>query len=427
MSRQLDRKVREKGTRFLVYPQFRGIQGFQKPEVIYLNAEPGSIQAGPEDDRQYVIDAVGKRPYRNGEGPPYTGKRNPPLQPDAQGHFDHVQPGSREFSAAAMFATIRRTQDIWEDYFKIKITPPQKLLLIPLIDWNNAQAGSNFLEFGYAEDAGKRYPYCENFDVLSHEEGHFIKDQIIGYPSNGNDTEEYHGHHEAFGDLVAIVASLHFNTVLDELLEHTSGNLFTENELSRLGEFGLNRFIRLAFNDRKLSDVRERSGEEPWRREEHALSEPFTGGVFDILVEVFQIALIERNLISTDLGRRSYDTHHNPSEAAVIQKEFEQLYAGNEDQFRDCLIDARDFLGNLMAEAWKQTRPDKLTYSKVLQNILDADRKISGGKYQQTIIGCFDWREILAPTVSANSQTWTKPHIIEELAYDPAKEGVTFQ
>jgi hypothetical protein len=127
------------------------------------------------------------------------------------------------------------------------------------------------------------------------------------------------------------------------------------------------------------------------------------------------------------LGRRSYNTHHNPREAAAIQQEFEQLYAGNEEQFKDCLIDARDFLGALMAEAWKHTSPDKLTYNKVLQNILDADRKISGGKYQQTIIDCFDWREILAPAAAANSLAWTKPHIIEELAYDPANEGVTLQ
>lgn len=312
------------------------------------------------------------------------------------------------------------------NFFKFKIHFPERLLLIPQIEWENAQAGSNFLEFGYAEVSGQRFPYCENFDVLSHEVGHFIKNQVIKYPSSrAQDTEEYHGHHEAFGDLVAIVASLHFHTVLDKLLEHSHGNLFSENELSRVGEIGENRSIRLAFNNLKMSDITIRSTDAPWRREEHFLSEPFTGGVFDILVEVFQIQLIEQNLISAELGKRAYRTHIDKREATAIQDEFKLAFEDKEENFKACLIDARDYLGNLMAEAWKRTNPDGLTYGKVLQHIIDADRQISGGKYRQTIVDCFNWREIIASTTSLNEQSWMEPHIIEELTFDPLNEEVT--
>ncbi|SYX83629.1 hypothetical protein [Paenibacillus alvei] len=139
----------------------------------------------------YVIDAQNKQHYQKFEGPPYTGPRFPPVQPDEQGHFDHVKPGQREFSSTTMFATVRRVMDIWEDYFNqsipwyFRLRFP-KLLLIPRVNWDNAQSGLGFLEFGYGrkEDDSIDYdnPYCENFDVLAHEAGHMIKNSIIGLP-----------------------------------------------------------------------------------------------------------------------------------------------------------------------------------------------------------------------------------------------------
>ncbi|MFF2855583.1 hypothetical protein [Peribacillus sp. NPDC058002] len=79
---------------------------------------------------------------------------------------------------------------------------------------------------------------------------------------------------------MAIVADLHFDSVIDHLLHNTKGNLFSINELSRMGELRNGRSIRVAFNNKKMSEV---------GREQHDLSEPFTGGAFDILVEKFQI------------------------------------------------------------------------------------------------------------------------------------------
>ncbi|PFU70026.1 hypothetical protein [Bacillus thuringiensis] len=414
MSQSLDAQAREQGTRFLIYPQSKTVPGFEQPEVVYLNSPPGSIQAGPEDERIYVVDVSDKIAFDEPKAPAFTyrytdPKAAPPVQPNAEGHFDHVRPGSREFSATTMYATVRRTMDIWEDYFGRTIPwpfSPPKLLLIPKVNWNNAHSGlEGFLEFGYPFLPGTRTfdldnPYCENFDVLSHEIGHTIKFSVIGIPEVV--TAEYGGHHEAFGDLVAIVASLHFNSVVDSLLENTKGNLFSTNELSRLGELRNGRSIRIAFNNKKMKDV---------GREAHDLSEPFTGGAFDILVEMFQINLIEKNLISQQLGDQSYEAHF--SDIPEIQEQFTSLYQGKELEFKNELLDARDKFGKLMATAWSNTSSENLHYGTVLRNILNADKELYNGKYEQTIRSCFDWRGITTDTLLEAPKL--KTHIVDEL------------
>lgn len=419
MSQFLDAQARESGTKFLVYPQNKKLKGFEQPEVIFINLPPGSIQAGPEDAKMYVIDAKNKLHYRFvGEGPPYQGPRFPPVQANQEGHFDHIRPNDRAFSSTVMYATVRRVLDIWEDYFGHEIewffqNEFPKLELIPRVEWDNAQSGNGFLEFGFGRNPDRSIdhsnPYCENFDVLSHEMGHAIKNSIIGSPNRNQDTKEYHGHHEAFGDLVAIVAVLHFDSVINHILKTTKGNLFSVNELSRMGELSESREIRRAFNDIKMSDVQ---GDD----EEHLLSEPFTGGAFDILVQVFQIHLIDKGLITKELGARAYKTHdHHTSEdeRTNIKKEFEQRYQGNEDAFKKALLDARDYFGKLMAKAWSNTSPNNLTYGKVLNHIVEADQELNEGKYKQDILDCFDWREILPE--AEGHRMLLETHIVDEL------------
>ena len=58
-------------------------------------------------------------------------------------------------------------------------------------EWDNAQPGYGFLEFGYGRRPGGGIdhdrPYCENFDVLAHELGHSIIFSQVGFPSNPAD------------------------------------------------------------------------------------------------------------------------------------------------------------------------------------------------------------------------------------------------
>ena len=95
-----------------------------------------------------------------------------------------------------MYATVRRVLDIWEDYFGHRLdwhfeSQFERLELIPLIDWDNAQSGFGFLEFGFGRTVSGTVdhtrPYCENFDVLAHELGHSIIFSEVGFPSSPAD------------------------------------------------------------------------------------------------------------------------------------------------------------------------------------------------------------------------------------------------
>lgn len=395
MSMKLDDALAETGTKFRVFGQPRYLPSFNQPETIRVSVQSKKVQAGPADDRMYVIDAINKRPYDEGETPPYTGKANAPVKPGRDGHFDHLQPTTREFSVAHMYAVVRRVLDIWEDYFGHFIPwhfedSFERLLLIPLIRWDNAHSGYGFLEFGYGRIPGgidSTKPYCENFDVLAHELGHSLIFSQVGVPSSKlTATKEYGGFHESAGDLVAILSVLHFHSVVDHILDHTHGNLFTVNELERVGELSESIQIRSAFNGLRMSDV----GSE----EEHDLSQPLTGAIFDILIEVFQKELVARNLISQNLADRSFNEGNEPHDDKQIQSEFDQAYAGKEAEFKVTLLTARDYLGQLLAKVWGGLSADCLTYAKVVSELLSADRDLTGGKYQQTIRACVAWRQI---------------------------------
>jgi hypothetical protein len=231
-----------------------------------------------------------------------------------------------------------------------------------------------------------------NFDVLAHEFGHSLIFSILGEPVSPSDSAvDYGGMHESSGDLVAILGSLHFESVLTHLLDTTKGNLFSSNELSRVGELSESRQIRIAFNYLRMSDVND---------EPHLRSLPLTGGVFDVMVEVFQKELVSQGLISADLATRSTNAPAGQAVDASIQAEFAEAYVGNEKGFKNALIAARDYLGQLLARTWSNLSPNFLTYHDVVRTLLRMDGEITGGRHGQTIRDCFSWREIQPPAGS---------------------------
>src|SRR5262249_2363186 len=235
----------------------------------------------------------------------------------------------------------------------------------------------------------RQRPYCENFDVLSHELGHSIIFSQVGVPQHPNDEAiDYGGMQESSGDLVAIVAVLHFDSVVNRLLAKTRGNLFTVNELDRVGELSDSRQIRIAFNYARMSDV----GDEP-----HDRSLPLTGAIFDIMVEVFQKNLVRAQLITPELARRSSQESASADELAALQGQFDAAYAGHEAGFKQSLLDARDYLGRLLARTWGSLSPNFLTYPHIVRALLRADRAETQGAHQDTIRSCFAWRQIRVP------------------------------
>jgi hypothetical protein len=228
---------------------------------VWVSPPAGSIGPGPTDDRMYVVDPIHKdQPYAFPDTPPYRQAVHPPVQPNEFGHFDHLDVNSRAFKAAHIYASLRRVLDIWEGYYDRPIDwhfqeQFDRLEVIPQLDWDNAQSGYGFIEAGHAtSEDGVDHPFSLNFDVLAHELGHSIIFSEVGFPTEGADTTEFLGFHESASDMVALISVLHFNSVVDHLLSTTRGNLYTLNELNRIGELSDTDQIRVASNDYTMSD-----------------------------------------------------------------------------------------------------------------------------------------------------------------------------
>jgi hypothetical protein len=398
-----DDRARTFGTRVRLFPQAPFLPGFGEPEVVWLSPPAGTVQPGPADDRIYVLDTVEKaEPYEFPYLPPFVGVANPAVRPNAEGHFDHLPTDSREFLAVHAYGSIRRVLDIFESYFGRRLPwqfsdSYERLEVIPLLDWGNAQSGYGFMEFGYERDETSRdRPYALNFDIIAHEVGHAILFSAMGLPAEDMWTPEYGAFHECSADLIALVSLMHFDTVLDRLLHGTRGNLYVLNELNRIGELSETRQIRVASNGRKMSEV---SGEV------HDRARPLIGAFFDLFVYFYVEELYARGLVGADLRNATLSDDYRGSAAAGLQTAFDAAYASRHFQFRAAAAQARDALGARMTGVWSVLSPNDLGYADVLTTLLAIDRSISSMRFQSAIKEIFHWREIFEyetyPSLSA--------------------------
>jgi len=385
---------RDFGTRVRLFPQAPFLAGFAEPEVVWLGSPAGSIAPGPADDRMYVADAIGKdEPYAFPYLPPYRGPTRPPVEPDASGHFAHLTPGSRDFLAVHMYGSVRRVLDIFESYLGRRIEWPfrrdyPRLEIIPLIDWDNAQSGYGYIEFGrFASEEGIIHPYGLNFDVIAHEIGHTILFSLLGFPATGPMPLMFRAFHEACADTTALIGLLHFDSVLDRLLRACRGNIYTINELNRLAEISETKQIRLASNNARMWEV----GDEP-----HDLSRPLTGACFDIIVYFYASELRERGLIPEGLWAQAYDTNILGAAADEVSEAFARLYENRHFAFKAALIEARDLFGRCLVAAWQSISPDQLTFEAFSTAFLGACRDIAGERHLTEVREIFRWRGIEA-------------------------------
>ena len=118
MPRIHDERIRARGTRFRLYPQtpVLEVHRLRGPETVWVSPPPGSIGPGPNDERMYVADVIGKKPYEYPYLPPYRGPTHPAVRPGPDGHFDYLEPGDPGFLAAHMYGTVRRVLDVWEGF-----------------------------------------------------------------------------------------------------------------------------------------------------------------------------------------------------------------------------------------------------------------------------------------------------------------------
>lgn len=404
MSTELDSKLAGSGTRFRLYPQSPALAAYRDAtEVVWVSSPTGSLRPGPSDEVMQVVDAIGKQPYDEFSLPPWRGPVQPPAEPNAAGHFDDHPVGSRNFKAAHMFGAIRRVLDIWENYFQteINLTPLEPagstLELIPQVELErNAQTGFGYIETGYTYDAnGQIQPLCLNLDILAHEVGHRIIFAKVGVPLDAL-TAEFSGFSESASDLVALITALHFDSLVDRVLENSGGNLYVLNELSRFAELSDHDQIRIASNSKRMSDVVDVSTPLSvlTQPELHELGEPLTGALFDVLIDIYQVELVERGAIPADLADEVAGAPTRPLDYGRIQQRFDSAYDSQPAAFRAALHAARDALGRRLALTWQQLQPHRLTFRDVALAFMTVDRGLTGWLHQDAIAADFAWRGI---------------------------------
>ncbi len=155
------------------------------------------------------------------------------------------------------------------------------------------------LKFFYFFDQFGRIVYtAASLDVVAHETGHAILDalmpgyfepSILGKDGNLYPNPETGALHESFGDLTAMFLLLSLPKVSQTLIEQTNGNLHKRNFLNSLAEqFGqaMGEFaLRDADNDLTLEQATNNYTD----FEVHQLSNVFTGAIYDILVDFFNL------------------------------------------------------------------------------------------------------------------------------------------
>ncbi len=396
------------GARFRLFPNYA--EGFAEPEVVELSLPVGMVRAGPSDPWMYTVIPVEKAgPYDPPRySPPYQGAVHQPAMPGPDGNFDHIPVETEQFLAAHLYGTARWTLDIWEHYLGRRVVwwdaeiHPQ-LELITMVQWANAQSGPGFLETGRQVNRfGRTAPYCLNYDVIAHETGHAILFSQIGVPRPDQVSVPFLAFHESFADLVALIGVLHFHSVCTRLLEQTDGNLYVLNLVSRIGETSDTEQIRRADNVATMDDVAEISlaPDGTWidptgrHRNQHAIAEPLTGAIFDILVEIYQDGLVRRRLIAPNWDPRGWSRDEVNTAMDRIHGESARAFARFTRGFYAALTDARHIVGQCMAHVMLTLHPETLTFGRVAARFLEAAAALGQAPILPELLDHFLWRGI---------------------------------
>ena len=395
------------GTRFRLFPVYAENMA---PETVEIPSVAGSIGSGPSDHALYVADAASKaEPYDPPHyGPPYRGPLLPPARPDREGHFDHLPVGTPQFLAAHQFGAMRYTLDIWEHYLGHRVTwwdshLHPRMELVPLVDWPNAQSGPGFMETGLWRGAdGCVQPYALNFDVIAHETGHQILFSQLGVPTAEGVGAPFLAFHESFSDLVALIAVMHFPSVLARLLEQTQGNLYVLNLVNRIAETSAHTQIRLAANTVTMADVADiaLADDGSWidptgrGRNQHWIAAPLTGAIFDILVEIYQDALVAQGLIPNEADAQGWTRDEVDAAFTELGRTFSVALARFGREFTSVIRDARDTVGRALAHVMLTVRPEGLSFATVAALFLEAMEAQGHGPLMPAMLAHFLWRGI---------------------------------
>jgi hypothetical protein len=382
-----ERPEQRVGTRFWIFPQPPFIPGYEQPDRVWLSILPDEIGNGPSDVSMYVVDPLfEKQPYGLSRLPPFDGARRTPVGPGPDRHFDYLDPTSRSFLGVHAYACVHYVLGIWQGYLGRPIqwffdqTYP-RLEIVPLVEWENAQAGYGFLELGYALVHGTKHPYALNFDTIAHEMGHLIGLSVLGIPQGISRESDFFPYAEAFSDLVSLISFLHFDSAIERLLRRTKGNLLLYNELNRFAETSPETQIRLATNFRRMSEV---------TTEVHDRSLPFVGAIFDSIVDLYHRELVssgcaEARLLDVDLRTLSQD------EWIWFRELTAEAFNAKPLLFKLALVKARDLVGQALASSLGVLDPNTLRVDQAARAIVNAAEGVAAESLEENFI----WREIV--------------------------------
>ncbi|MFC4910661.1 hypothetical protein [Actinomadura gamaensis] len=362
------------GHRFLIYKQ--------DPSVAELGARitfvPSVVLNGPADAR-IITDLPGVTPVAKG----------------VNGDFVFT-PNSPQFDAAHTFAVVRETLSMYERInggnpipFAWNVGGNTDRITVKPHAGQGANAfysrtgkSLNFLSF-VPQNQTQTLFTCRSLDIVSHETGHSVLDGLKpGWLAGGNPPQTG-GLHEAFGDLSAVFLALAQADQAEAVVALSRANLHDRSFLPELAEqfgkaLGMPFGLRNADNDLKLSQV---------SNEVHAISQVFTGAIYDILADIYVFEL-NRQRKTKDL--------------AVI------------------LMEVADGLAHLLFQAILAAPATKATFVDVANKMLQVSASRHDPPIYRTFIrNRFAVREItLSPTpmreLMAGRMTMTDPEYTED-------------
>lgn len=254
---------------------------------------PSFVQSGPHDARITVSGPLS-------------------VAPNAFGDFIQ-NPGTDEFDWVHTFSVVRQTLTMYQRLLGTAVpwqwnsaTNTDPIQVFPHAGVTmNAFYSRNLkaLKFFFFNKPGAPIPppvvfTCRSLDIVAHETGHAVLDGLKpGWITSS--APQTGALHESFGDLTAIFVALSQLDQVEGLVAQSKANLHDKNFLADLAEefgnaLGRPNGLRNADNDLKLSQV---------GTEVHDLSQVFTGGIYDILADIF---LFERNFSKTDPASTLY-------------------------------------------------------------------------------------------------------------------------
>jgi hypothetical protein len=203
------------------------------------------------------------------------------------------------------------------------------------------------------ETVVKMFETASSRDMAAHECGHAV--HFVLKPNADQTDEGWDFWGESFGDQIALWSSLRDPNRVRDVLAETSGNLYTSNSLTRIGEafaalVGIGTGIRDAFNDNKVSTTSD---------EEHDRSTVLTGAAYTVFTQIYDKLKSEKGL----------DEHK-------------------------ALAQAGDIMGTFLVLSTDYTPENSMTLEDVCKAYLKVDKEIYGGRYQSLLVAEFIRREL---------------------------------